>query len=299
MRLKTIIMLSLKRCGSTATFRMFQNHPEVGVCHVDQGIDNWEPNFWNLAAKALQGDREPFVERFRESHPFLRIPQALDKHAVFELWDQILEAQGPAVFDKSPQYLHSVEAIDLMAEYKNLGNDVRVFAFVRDPRDAITSQYTLWRRYVENDSPATREIAWLKGYNNLEPASERLGFIPVFRYEDFAAAPACYAPMIFDHCGIANVPECFAHIRPTNIGSYSASLLPGIMTWRMGSEFVEHLIQYGYRVPQLPILDRIWLKSTRGVKSLALSAARSLPQPIQSILKQTRDAWSGKRSRAH
>jgi len=30
---KTILMLSAKRCGSTAVFKMFQKHPEVGVCY--------------------------------------------------------------------------------------------------------------------------------------------------------------------------------------------------------------------------------------------------------------------------
>ena len=56
MTTKTILMLSAKRCGSTAVFKMFQNHPDVGVCYYDKNIDNWEPNFWNLAAEAINGN---------------------------------------------------------------------------------------------------------------------------------------------------------------------------------------------------------------------------------------------------
>ena len=107
---KTIVMLSAKRCGSTAVFRMFQRHPDIGVCHVDQNITAWEPNFWNLAVAAIEGNPTKFIHRFSESHPFLRIPYRFSEDAVFRLWDDILETLGPAVFDKSPQYLGNRKA---------------------------------------------------------------------------------------------------------------------------------------------------------------------------------------------
>ena len=50
---RTIIMLSAKRSGSSAVFKIFQKHPDTGVCHVNQGIHYWEANFWNLAAEAI------------------------------------------------------------------------------------------------------------------------------------------------------------------------------------------------------------------------------------------------------
>lgn len=265
---------------------MFQKHPDVGVAHLDQHIDNWEPTFWDFAARALKGDRGPFVSRLAKGHPYVKIPALIDKETVFQIWNEILEKLGPTVFDKSPRYLQTIDALDLMGEYKRLGNDVRVFAFLRDGRDAITSQYTLWRQ----STPKHREIAWLKAYDNLELARQRLGFIPLFRYEDFAEAPTCYAPMILNHCGVSNVPQSFDHIKPVSVGRYSASLNPGILKWRMSEEFLHHLQSYGYKVPQFPLSKRVWLKSTIGARSLVLTVIKSLPQPAQTPLQQVKRA---------
>ena len=63
---KIIIMLSAKRCGSTAIFNLFQKHPNVKILHKNQNIDNWEPQFWLYAHKALSGkinDVNQFNER--------------------------------------------------------------------------------------------------------------------------------------------------------------------------------------------------------------------------------------------
>lgn len=254
---KTIIMLSAKRCGSTALFTMFQRHPEVGVCHVDQKIKIWEPNFWNLAAEAIEGKPTKFLARFRESHPFLQLPETFSEELVFRMWDQILDELGPVVFDKTPQYLGKRGTFDLLGKYMALGNDVRLFAFIRDPRDAITSQYELWRFRVEDDSPGRREVRWLRSYRLLEELQAGFADIPLFRYEDFSAAPACYAPMLFRHCGISVDPDSYSHIRPTSVGRYSGSILPRIRTWKFSEEFKQHLEKYGYPSPQLPFFSRV------------------------------------------
>ena len=181
---KTIIMLSAKRCGSTAIYKMFQKHPDIRICHVDPTLENWEPNFWNLGTEAIAGNPSALISRFEKSHPFLRFPDKFSQESIFRLWDNILEEMGPVVFDKSPQYLGNIAAMDLVQRYMQLGNDVRFFAFIRDPRDAITSQYELWRTNVKSESPKKRELAWLAKYHHLEDLQEKL-YIPVFRYEDF------------------------------------------------------------------------------------------------------------------
>lgn len=243
---RTILLLSAKRCGSTAVFTMFQKHPEVGVCHVDAEIDLWEPNFWNLAAEAVAGRPERFVERFRASHPFLKMPQRFTDRAVFSLWDEILERLGPIVFDKSPQYLGSPAALELIRRYRDAGADVRVFGMIRDARDAIASQWTRWRGHVPGDSLAKRERSWLEKYANLEVFQSRFGFTPVFRYEDFAAAPQCYAPMIFHHAGVRTVASAYVHVRPTNVGRFAESADPELRRWRISPELERHLARYGY-----------------------------------------------------
>lgn len=254
---KTILMLSAKRCGSTAVFKMFQKHPDVGVCYFDKNIDNWEPNFWNLSAEAIDGNPKPFIDRFKNSHPFLEMPDEFTEETVFRLWDKILDVQGPIVFDKSPQYLGNQKALELLLKYKSKGNDIRIFGMIRDPRDSISSQYELWNKYVKNDTPKLREKEWLEKYNHLERLNKYFGFIPIFKYEDFAQSPAIYAPIIFDYCGIENIKATYEHIRPTHVGRYSTSLNLKIRTWKFSEEFKNHLKKYGYSLPQLKFSNRI------------------------------------------
>lgn len=259
---RTILLLSAKRCGSTAVFRMFQRRPDVGVCHVDRSIENWEPNFWNLAADAIDGSPGPFLERFRASHPFLEPPERFTPDSVFDLWERVLDRLGPIVFDKTPHYLRGDRAFELLADYvERREADVRIFAMIRDPRDAIASQFENWRRHVKDDSPERREAMWLEHYRRLERVQSEFedrfgragafGGIPLFRYEDFSAAPRCYAPMIFRHCGLPDLPESYAHVRPTHVGRYSLSRDPAVRDWVFSAAFVTHLARHGYPIPQL------------------------------------------------
>ena len=255
-------MLSAKRCGSTSVFRIFQRHPEVGVCHTDQHIDNWEPNFWNLGAAAIDGAPQHFIARFKLSHPFLKFPDKFTDESLFRLWDDILNRLGPAVFDKSPQYLGNQRAFELIQKYAALGNDVRLFAFIRDPRDAITSQYELWRGTKGYQSPCEQEQIWLKKYNHLDELHSMFGDIPIFRYEKFASDPATYATDLLRHCGCAVIPQCYEHIKPTSVGRYSASFLPAIRMWKFSDEFKSHLTQHGYQTPQISFPKRLAVCTT-------------------------------------
>ena len=286
MQRRTIIMLSAKRCGSTAIFRMFQKHPEVGVCHVDQHMKNWEPNFWNLGAKAVDGCPEKFLSRFGESHPFLHFPEKFTEESLFRLWDDILEELGPVVFDKSPQYLGDKRAFALLKRYMDKDNDVRLFALIRDPRDAITSQYERWKGLVEDDSPKRREMDWLEKYRHLEELQRELAGIPLFQYEDFSSAPSCYAPILLRHCGCSVVPQSYDHIKPTSIGRYSASILPAIRRWRFDEEFKRHLENYGYRSPQLSFSERVNV-TVRLLKGNLKREMRSMRRGKRSLKNQS------------
>ncbi len=252
---RTLILLSAKRCGSTAVFQMFQRHPDVGLCHVDRSIDNWEANFWNLAWDAIHGAAQPLVERLAVSLPFLKPPHSFAEATVFELWDAILARQGPIVFDKSPQYLGNRGALDLIYKYKSLGNDVRIFAMIRDPRDAIASQFELWQAFVPDDAPEKREAAWLDKYGHLEELLRR-DDIPLFRYEDFATAPNCYAAMMYRFCGLRDHPASYAHVRRMSANRYSISADPQIRAWKPSPAFRAHVVKYGYRVPQVSARER-------------------------------------------
>lgn len=246
MNKKTIILLCAPRCGSSAIYKMFQKHPAVGTSGSLERLENFEPNFWNFAAEALHGNVLPFRCRFSKSHPFLEIPEKFTEETVFYLWDAILDKQGPVIFDKTPFYLGNREAIRLIYKYKSLGNDVRVFALIRDPKDAITSQHELFQTSKRNYPLQKREAIWLEQYDHLEDMQKTVEYIPLFRYEDFSAAPACYAPTLFNLCGLPDYPEAYAHIKTTSKGRKSASLNPDIWKWKMSDAFKQHLQKYGY-----------------------------------------------------
>jgi len=238
---RTIVLLSAKRTGSTALFRAFANHPDVGVCHVDQAIPNWEPNFWSLAADAIGGDPEPFRVRFSQSHPFLdgRVPTTA--HEAFELWDRILAELGPIVFDKSPAYLLSPAGLGLLMRYAQC-HDVRIFGLIRDARDAISSQLDRFQGLVSGDSPAYRERIWLRRYSLLEMLRAASG-IPIVRYEDLTAHPAKVMPRVFKYCGLESRPETWAHLKPVNVGRFNHPRAKG---WTPSPELFDHLRRFGY-----------------------------------------------------
>jgi hypothetical protein len=268
--LRTIILLSAKRTGSTAVFRMFQRHPDVSVCHVDQEIDLWEPNFWNLAAKAIEGKPQPFIDRLGESHPYLEIKTPVEENQVFDLWDEILDRLGPRIFDKSPQYLSDCAGIELLKRYSERGNDVRVFSIIRDPRDAICSQFAQWGKLVKDDSPERREREWLKHYAFLEKIqrSGDLGFIPLLRYEDLVSAPDCYVPVICQHVGVDYDPRIHSHLQPLNVGRHRWAGQRALRRWKPSEKLQEHMVKYGY------------LDADRRLKSRARNLARKVAQRL-------------------
>jgi hypothetical protein len=224
---------------------MFQKHPDVGVCHIDQTIELWEPNFWNFALEAIRGRPRAFIERFGRSHPFLGGGAPATEEDAFAMWDAVLDRLGPIVFDKSPRYLGDRDAVELLMKYAARGNDVRFIGLVRDPRDVISSQFSLWGHLSPGDTPQAREERWVDQYEHLDALRAKF-HIPVFRYEDLAATPGCYAPMILHHCGLADHPKLYRHIKPVNVGRHLQNAAPELRSWVPGHRFRWALERYGY-----------------------------------------------------
>lgn len=257
MRPRSIILLCAHRSGSSAVERIFAKHPDVRRCHVDGSIRSWEPNFWNLAVEALDGDSSRLRARLAESLPFLEVPERVTQEVVFDLWDQVLGRLGPIVFDKSPRYLSSFTAfedppsrrlatclpIELIQRYRARGNDVRLIAIVRDPRDVLDSQV---QRFDGGDAStlAWRVPFWLDQYENLEGLRRSDPGIPVFRYEDLVAAPHCYVPMLLAHCGLAIDEATWDHLRPVNVRRHSRGSNRGRLARH--AELAPFLERYGY-----------------------------------------------------
>lgn len=240
---RTIILFCAKRSGTTAIYRAFRDHPGVGVPHVDQTLDLWEPNFWNFAQDAIAGSPERFRERWRRAAPFLGRFEPRTEGEVFDLWDRIVDTLGPVLFDKTPSLILPGRGLDLLLRYRDLGRDVRFLAVVRDPRDVIASQHELWGHLDPEDTPARREARWVEGYRHLEALRRRLD-IKLVRYEDLAADPGAHMPALYAHCGLEDFPETYRHIRPVHVGRHrEGGSLGG---WMPGPGMRELMALHGY-----------------------------------------------------
>jgi len=242
---RTIVLLCLKRSGTTAIYQAFRNHSQVGIPHHDQTLELWEPNFWNYALKALDGEPDLFEQRLSRACPFLGSCSVSCQNDVFELWDRISDRYGPILFDKTPSLILPGRGLELLLHYRNTGRDVRFLAVVRDPRDVIASQYELWNHLVEGDSPQRREARWVEGYTYLETIRQSLD-VMVVRYEDLAADPARFMPRLFAHCGLPDEPHAYEHIRPVHVGRHTSTTNPDLLRWQPGPAMIELMKRHGY-----------------------------------------------------
>jgi hypothetical protein len=222
-------------------FKVFQKHPDVKIVNKAQNIDNWEPNYWYWAVRAIAGDKRHFVRKLGESVPNIRVPSIVTKTVVFDIWDQILNMFGPVVFDKSPIYLEDPAATDIMLRYMSGRKRKFIFfAFIRDPRDSIVSQHRKW----PGESLKQRERAWLRKYN-LESLAAKLKF-PIYRYEDVASNPKIFIPKIFRLCELKDIESAYRHIRPVHVGRYKEDEGHDVAGWKFDAAFTVHLKKYGY-----------------------------------------------------
>ena len=150
MRSKTIILLSSKRTGSSAFFKVFKNHPKVSCLLKTKDMDMIELNFWNSAVDAINGNQNNLKKTLKKINFKENLPKKLNKKSIFELWKKILKKNGGVVFDKSPNYLNNYKNLKLIYEFKKKGNNVIILGLIRDPRDAISSQHELWDENISN-----------------------------------------------------------------------------------------------------------------------------------------------------
>ncbi|HLO18486.1 MAG TPA: sulfotransferase [Anaerolineales bacterium] len=286
---RTIICLAAKRSGTTAVHRMFVNHPDVGICHPNQAIPNWEPNFWNYAAdalglKSLQDEKAPadqFMEQMSIMAPGVLVQPPFTAEKIFGYWDIILETYGPIIFDKSPKYLHSEGGLKLLYEYIQRGNDVRIFGLVRDPRDAISSQYEHWKDVYAPGTPQYRDAYWVEHYRCFLWFQDLVGKenCPLIRYEDFSTDPKHWGAFIFQHCGVADIPQAYEHVYPVHVGRYYESDQDALVQWKFSQDLINVAAQYGYVIKKTSNTQRIFgrlRKKARFTQKEVLKKMKSL-----------------------
>jgi|TARA_B110000977_G_C10984479_1_gene457417 hypothetical protein len=278
MKEKTIILLAPKRCGTTALFNVFKNHTQVKISHHDQEIENWEPQFWNLAMLAINGKPNQFILRMKNTFPKIVYKKPFNKKKIFSLWSKILKVYGPCIFDKSPQYLNDYKVLQLIYEYKQKGNDVRFISMIRNPRDAITSQYELWKEHTGEISLKKREKKWLSHIINIEKFNEKVSF-PIYRYEDIANNKKIYFKKIFEECDLRFEKKSFKLFKPVSINRFHKIFNKKIKQWSPGKKFKLHMIKYGYNT------DKINFSYFQKIKFFLQNIKRLIPNRYKSIIK--------------
>lgn len=258
---RTIVCLAAKRSGTTAIHHVFAKHPQVRICHPDQDVENFEPDFWYAASLYFQArdhhaSKQEQLSRWRDfvgklsiANPRQLATPDIDVRDLFKLWDELLDIYGPVVFDKSPKYLARPDALRLLRQYSEGGKDVRFFALVRNPRDVIASQYGLWRDERPEATFEFRAQEWVRYYDNLEQFRSDIGpdKCPVFVYEEIAQDPGRHLPHLLAHCGLENDADSYAHIRPTvSDGRYPLSAVDNRSRWSPGAELCQAAARYGY-----------------------------------------------------
>lgn len=252
---KTIVILSAKRCGSTALYKTLMAHKDVQNCKYSYNNSrNWEPAFWYHAWRTLTENIPGHMrKRYAKSYSYMMIPDVNNQDDIFKLWDAVLKNKGPVVLAKSPQNLINKHAVKMLMDYRDAGNDVRIVGLIRDPRDAITSQYLKWhgdmlRTMKVKDSPERRESLWLEYYQNLEYVKENIKELLILKYEEFANNPKRVVRRLCKYCDLTYSSDLHNHIKPTNIGRYKTATDRKIRGWEKNwtPAFKEHLKKYGY-----------------------------------------------------
>ena len=246
---KIIIMLSAKRCGSTAIFNLFQKHSDVKILHKNQKIVNWEPQFWFFASKAINGESKEFNERVLDTLNLEKnfIKDKYSEEDIFNIFNLILDKYGPTIFDKSPQYLGSKESILLLMKYKKKNPEIKIiiFAFIRNPLDAITSQHELWRHYTKENSLVERERDWLNKYKHFEEIKKDLN-IKLYKYEEFCSDPKNYTKNLMEYCELNYSDDLCSHLEKKSSGRYFITPFKSIKNWVVGKDLLKHMEKYGY-----------------------------------------------------
>lgn len=245
---KTIIILSAKRSGSTAIYNVFNKHSVPKTCTKNKRF--LELNFWNYAAEALAGNYKNFVRRMSEFDYEGQLPDEGEytEKIIFDIWDKLLERHGPVLFDKSPRYLGSSDALDLILKYQKTGKgrDVRFVCLMRNPLDCIASQKKRWGMSLK-----FRDKSWVNYYKNFEKLQHKLGeqnkTAHLVKMEDFMADPNKFIGGMLKFCGLDDEKKSYSHIKwidGVSVLNYLDG--PEFLEWTVSPQMTRFFEKYGY-----------------------------------------------------
>ena len=238
---KTIIILSAKRSGSTAIYNVFKKHTQA--YNPIKGDKFLELSYWNQGVEAINGNIKNFVKLLDMINYSGYLPDNLEftEEDIFNIWDDILEYNGPTVYDKSPRYLGNLDCLKLIKKYKDRGNDVRVICLMRNPLNCISSQWKRWGMSLKY-----REYNWTRYYRNYERMKDELD-IKFLRMEDFMRDANKYIGDMLTHVGLEIQESSYEHIVPI----HGVSVLNHYDTdefreWNINSNILYFMERYGY-----------------------------------------------------
>ncbi len=243
---KTIILLSAKRCGSTAVLNVFRKHPKVNISSDKKNRPNLEINFWNNAYDELYNRPNSLRKNLKKYMPSvfknkkIKISKIED---IFNLWNLILKKKGPIIFDKSPKYLENYKYLNLILKYKKKYN-LTLIGLIRNPLDAITSQHELWHQYTKEKNLKNREAQWLKYYLNLEKLKKK--DFKLIKYENLVRNKKKNFKLLFNYAKLEFKNEYISDFDNILKPRYQISMFKNIKNWKWNKKFEKHLIKYKY-----------------------------------------------------
>ena len=218
MKPMTVILLSDKRSGSTMFQKELCKHPDVN--HVTYSPHTYfETHHWLKAACILgmpeqlfygcqmydgygsrMAARQYMIDCIRGNVPDFIIPDD-DETLVFKGWEALCRTFAtPVFFEKSPQYPHHWDALNLILKWmKRTEYDVRFIGLIRNPMAVMFSAHKLF-----STDPFKRQFGWAHCYRNILAMQAMVGNdrFRLVRYEDVICRPKQIFGEICDYLGI-------------------------------------------------------------------------------------------------
>lgn len=246
-RFRTIIILSSPRSGSILLYNALKL--------ISPNSDHlFNLNFWGLAVRAINGDTKLFRDRLKQKFPYIKLPDVFDEDAIFDIWNNIGDADGPILIDKSPFYLDDYKILELLGRYKEKYERVEFIAFIRHPLDAITSQEENGKYRLGHLKIKDREEFYLKRFNNLEKFKTVEHGMHIIKYEDMIQKTYYTIKNINTELRLElNDQENKLKFKVNNcIGRYNFSWNRKVRNWDISKDMIELIKKYNYSIKPKP-----------------------------------------------
>lgn len=249
MNFKTIILLSNKRSGSTFMQNIFRNNQDVKLFHQNQKEKVVECQYWSLSAELLKKkiSYKYFIDKiYKETKININSfsnENLSNENDIFNLWEKILSYHDSNIFDKSPQYLSSIDCLRLINNYSNYSKRVKLLFLIRDPRDIISSQYKLWKGNIK-----TREFNLINKLDNYHYLKKLNKDIYTIKYENFENDLINEIIKIFTFCNINYINDELKSIFFKKSIKYQNSLNKKINKWVIEEKLKNHLEYFNYDI---------------------------------------------------